>query len=75
MRVWSLLKRIGKACVSFVANGIDYACYVLDEFRNVQQEDWPEGKLTKVKEEMDQHQFHNSTTSTGKINLRMQQND
>ena len=70
MRVLTLLKKTGKALVSFVSNGIDYACYVVEEFRNAQREDWQEGQLRKVIEDMEKQPYH-PKPNHGKINVRL----
>jgi len=72
MPVLSLLKRTGKACITFVTDGIDYACYIVEEFRNPDKNrsEWHEGELSKPIG----HQITsvvNAQTHTGKINVRL----
>lgn len=71
MRVVTLLRKMAKSCVSFVVNGIDYACYVVEEFRNVagKRNEWGD-ELTKI-EPIPTEITHSHNTSSGKINVRM----
>lgn len=71
MRIVSLLRKIAKCCISFVVSGIDYAYYVVEEFRNVtgKRNEWGD-ELARI-EPMPSEVKHSLHTSSGKINVRM----
>lgn len=71
MPVGTLLRKMGKSFVSFVVSGIDYACYVVEEFRNTagKRNEWGD-ELTRI-EPMPAEIIHSHNTSKGKFNLRV----
>lgn len=75
MHTWNLPWKIGQALVSSIKNGIDYVAYLVSEFLNKGKDDgWDVEELRNI-EPMPAEPTRQINTSTGKINLRMMDND